>query len=84
MVLLQVRCINHSQAQLMFTSTTICKITSQEKQEAQVYTCVVCIILILGSLSKDVLSNPNQPEVDFLHSWAVVMAKFLSGKNKNT
>ena len=30
------------------------------------------------------LSNPNQPEVEFLHSWAVVMAKFLSGKNKNT
>lgn len=75
MVLLQVRCINHSQAQLMFTSTTICKITSQEKQEAQVYTCVVCVII---------LSNPNQPEVEFLHSWAVVMAKFLSGKNKNT
>ena len=52
----------------------------QKKHAAQVYTCVVCIILKLGSLSKHVFSNPHQPEVDFLHSWAVVMAKFLSSK----
>ena len=39
MVLLQVRCINHSQVRLTFTSTAVCKITSREARSTGLHLC---------------------------------------------